>query len=106
MRRVTLLIILCITVLNLVFVLLPLHATPLPNRYSGELSVASYTLGNADILFPLLGDSGHTFYLNPTLEFGSDYQGYADLGLGYRWPAKQSLYYWILSFWWIQSWES
>jgi hypothetical protein len=62
MRRVTLLVILCVTVLNLGFVLLPLHATPLPNRYSGEISVARYALGNADILFPLLSDTDYNFY--------------------------------------------
>lgn len=36
-------------------------------------------------MLPIADDRRHNFYLDPNLAYGTDNQGYADLGLGYRW---------------------
>jgi hypothetical protein len=58
---------------------------PLPARFSADAYSSDYTVGQADLMLPLVGDDQHNFYLDPNVAYGSDNQGYADLGLGYRW---------------------
>lgn len=58
---------------------------PLPPRFSANALASDYTVGQLDLLLPLNANSGHNLYIDPTLAYGSDNQGYADLGLGYRW---------------------
>lgn len=36
-------------------------------------------------MLPMAGNCAHNLYLDPDIAYGSDNQGYADLGLGYRW---------------------
>ncbi len=57
----------------------------LPPRLSANAYASDHTVGNADLMLPMIGDNQHNFYLNPNVAYGSDNQGYADLGLGYRW---------------------
>jgi hypothetical protein len=61
------------------------NATPLPPRFSGNVYTSDFTVGQADVMWPLAGDTQHNLYVDPALGYGSDNQGYADLGLGYRW---------------------
>ncbi len=61
------------------------NATPPPPRLSGNVYASDYTVGQADVMLPLAGDTQHNLYIDPALGYGSDNQGYADLGLGYRW---------------------
>lgn len=61
------------------------QAASLLPRFSGDISVTSYILGKADLLFPITSDDDHNFYINPAIGLGTDHQGYADLGVGYRW---------------------
>jgi hypothetical protein len=42
-------------------------------------------VGSVDLMLPTVGDRSHNFYLDPNVAYGADSQGYADLGLGYRW---------------------
>jgi hypothetical protein len=58
---------------------------PLLPRFSADAYASDYTVGQADLMLPLVGNCAHNFYLDPNLSYGSDSQGYADLGLGYRW---------------------
>lgn len=58
---------------------------PLPPRLSAEAYASDYAIGQADVLLPVLGDDAHNLYVDPSIAYGSDNQGYADLGLGYRW---------------------
>ncbi len=60
-------------------------AFPLPSRLSSNVYATDYTVGEADLMLPLAGDRRHNFYLDPNVAYGTDNQGYADLGLGYRW---------------------
>jgi hypothetical protein len=62
----------------------------LPPRFSANGYASDYTVGEADLMLPLKGDNAHNFYLEPDLAYGSNNQGYGDLGIGYRWVYKQS----------------
>ncbi|WP_342227062.1 histidine kinase [Rickettsiella endosymbiont of Rhagonycha lignosa] len=63
----------------------------LPARFSAEgYASTDYLVGQADLMLPLKGDAWHNFYIDPALAYGSDSQGYADLGLGYRWLRNSS----------------
>jgi hypothetical protein len=63
-----------------------LLSTRLPARFSADgYGSTGYLVGQADLMLPLKGDSWHNFYIDPALAYGNDSQGYADLGLGYRW---------------------
>lgn len=57
----------------------------LPPRLSVNGYASDYTVGEADLMLPLSGDRRHNFYLDPNIAYATDNQGYADLGLGYRW---------------------
>ncbi|WP_010598899.1 hypothetical protein [Rickettsiella massiliensis] len=59
-------------------------AFPLPPRLSANGYASDYIIGGADLMLPIAGDRRHNFYLDPNLAYGTDNQGYADLGLGYR----------------------
>jgi hypothetical protein len=63
------------------------HANyPLPPRFSANAYASDYTIGNADLLIPINSNyCTHNLYIDPMAEYGSDNQGYVDLGLGYRW---------------------
>jgi hypothetical protein len=58
---------------------------PLPPRFSANALASDYTIGQTDLLLPVRGDSAHNLYLDPAVAYGSDSQGIADLGVGYRW---------------------
>ncbi len=61
-------------------------ANALPARFSADGYVSTeYPVGQVDLMLPLKGDAEHNFYIDPALAYGSDSQGYADLGVGYRW---------------------
>jgi hypothetical protein len=60
-------------------------ALPLPPRLAANAYASDYTVGQADLMLSVIGDTQHNFYLDPVVSMGSDNQGYADLGLGYRW---------------------
>jgi hypothetical protein len=60
------------------------QANLLPIRADLEAYASDYTIGQVDALFPLQGNVFHRFYLNSIANYGSDRQGYADLGVGYR----------------------
>jgi hypothetical protein len=61
-------------------------SSPLPARFSADgYGSTDYLVGQADLMLPVKGDAGHNFYIDPALAYGSDSQGYADLGVGYRW---------------------
>ncbi|WP_342147236.1 inverse autotransporter beta domain-containing protein [Rickettsiella endosymbiont of Aleochara curtula] len=57
----------------------------LPPRLSANVYASDYTVGTADLMLPMAGDTRHNFYLDPAIAYGTDNQNYADLGLGYRW---------------------
>ncbi|MGC1854691.1 MAG: hypothetical protein WA659_04885 [Candidatus Aquirickettsiella sp.] len=67
------------------------NATPPPPRFSGNVYASDYTVGQADVMLPLAGDTQHNLYVDPALGYGSDNQGYADLGLGYRWIKNRAV---------------
>ncbi|MES2998523.1 MAG: inverse autotransporter beta domain-containing protein [Pseudomonadota bacterium] len=54
-------------------------------RLSANGYASDFTVGQADLMLPIKGDGTHNLYLDPDVAYGSDNQGYADLGLGYRW---------------------
>lgn len=54
-------------------------------RVSADAYTSDYTVGQADLMFPLNSNNTHNFYVNPSMAYGTDNQGYTDLGLGYRW---------------------
>jgi|GEM_PF-869770 hypothetical protein len=58
---------------------------PLPARFSADGYASDHAIGQADLMLPMAGNSAHNLYLDPSVGLGSDAQGYADLGLGYRW---------------------
>ncbi|MEN9450568.1 MAG: hypothetical protein RJA83_1186 [Pseudomonadota bacterium] len=58
---------------------------PLPPRFSANAYTGVYTVGQADLMVSLDGDSQHNLYVDPQGAYGSDQQWYGDLGLGYRW---------------------
>jgi len=58
---------------------------PLPPRIAVTGYGSARAIGQADLMLPVLGNSTHNFYIDPSVGLGSDVQGYADLGLGYRW---------------------
>lgn len=66
------------------------NALPLPARLSANGYTSDYTVGQADLMVPIVGDTHHNFYLDPTVGIGSDSQGYADLGVGYRWVQSET----------------
>jgi Inverse autotransporter, beta-domain len=66
------------------------YALSLPTRFSANGYASDYTVGEADWLSPLIGDQRHILYVDPSVSYGSDNQGYADLGLGYRWINKKA----------------
>ncbi|MGC1854139.1 MAG: hypothetical protein WA659_02010 [Candidatus Aquirickettsiella sp.] len=72
--------------ISLLFFTLSLEARePLPPRFSAAAYTGVYTVGQADLMVSLDGDSQHNLYVNPQGAYGSDQQWYGDLGLGYRW---------------------
>jgi hypothetical protein len=59
---------------------------PLPPRFSANAYASDFAVGQADLLIPVNSNyCTHNLYLDPDISYGSDNQGYADLGLGYRW---------------------
>jgi hypothetical protein len=68
------------------------HANyPLPPRFSANAYASDYTVGNADLLIPINSNyCTHNLYLDPMAEYGTDNDGYVDLGLGYRWIQKKA----------------
>jgi hypothetical protein len=58
---------------------------PLPARFSAHGYASDYTVGKLDLLVPMAGNYAHNLYLDPTLNYATNNQGTADLGLGYRW---------------------
>lgn len=54
-------------------------------RFSANGYATDYAVGDMDLMIPINGDRYHNLYLNPAVAYGSDKQGYADLGFGYRW---------------------
>ncbi len=58
---------------------------PLPPRFSANAYTGVYTVGLADLMVSLDGDSQHNLYADPQGAYGSDQQWVGDLGLGYRW---------------------
>jgi hypothetical protein len=71
-----------------------LHAqasNPLPPRFSANAYASDYTVGNADFMIPVNSNfCTHNLYLDPMAEYGTDNDGYVDLGLGYRWIQKKA----------------
>jgi len=63
---------------------------PLPPRFSANGYIRDYAVGKADLMLPVRSDVNHNLYLNPSVGYASDEQGYADLGLGYRWMQNAS----------------
>jgi hypothetical protein len=63
---------------------------PLPPRFSAEGYASDYTVGQADLMLPMKGNSAQNLYLDPNLSYASNNQGYADLGLGYRWIRNEA----------------
>ena len=70
----------------------PVYADfPLPPRLSALAYASDYTVGQADLMLPVLGNPNHNnLYIDPALSYGSDNQGAADIGVGYRWIAQQA----------------
>lgn len=61
------------------------YYSSLPGRLSANGLISDYLVGQADLMVPLMGDNTHNLYIDPDIAYGSDEQGYADLGIGYRW---------------------
>lgn len=57
----------------------------LPPRITANAYTGVYTVGQADLMLSIDGDSQHNFYVNPQGSYGSDQQWLGDVGLGYRW---------------------
>jgi hypothetical protein len=74
------------------FIVTKAHANyPLPPRFSANAYASDYTVGNADLLIPINSNyCTHNLYLDPMAEYGTDNDGYVDLGLGYRWIQKKA----------------
>lgn len=70
----------------------PVYADfPLPPRLSALAYASDYTVGQADLMLPVLGHPNrNNLYIDPALSYGSDNQGAADIGVGYRWIAQQA----------------
>jgi hypothetical protein len=60
-------------------------AAPPPSRFSANGYASDYAVGEMDWMIPISGDTLRHTYFNPAIAYGSDNQGYADLGLGHRW---------------------
>jgi len=59
---------------------------PLPPRISANGYASNqYAVAQVDAMLPMLADGAHNFYLDPSISYSKNKQGYADLGLGYRW---------------------
>jgi hypothetical protein len=56
-----------------------------PSRFSANGYASDYAIGEMDWMIPISGDRLRHIYFNPAIAYGSDNQGYADLGLGHRW---------------------
>ena len=61
-----------------------------PPRFSANALVSDFTIGQLDLMLPVDGDEAHNLYIDPNLSYGSDNQGYSDLGMGYRWIQNQA----------------
>lgn len=61
-----------------------------PPRFSINALTSDYTVGQLDLMLPVEGDNAHNLYVDPNLAYGTDNQGYADLGMGYRWIENQA----------------
>ena len=71
----------------------------LPPRISANAYASTdYTIGEADLMLPMAGDRRHNFYADPTVAYGTDNQGTADLGLGYRWIKKDAAIFGVYLF--------
>ncbi|MGC1853945.1 MAG: inverse autotransporter beta domain-containing protein [Candidatus Aquirickettsiella sp.] len=70
----------------------------LPPRLSANAYASDYTVGAADLMLPMAGDRRHNFYLDPNVAYATDNQGYADLGLGYRWIKNDAAIYGVYLF--------
>ena len=60
----------------------------LPARLSANGYASDYAGGQADLMLPIRGDIGHNLYIDPSVAYATDKQGYVDVGLGYRWVRK------------------
>jgi hypothetical protein len=55
---------------------------PLPPRFSANAYASGYTVGNADLMVPVSSNfCTHNLYLDPMVEYATDNNGYADLGV-------------------------
>ncbi|MES2998039.1 MAG: inverse autotransporter beta domain-containing protein [Pseudomonadota bacterium] len=71
---------------SFIFFIPSTHARePLPPRFAANADTGVYTVGQADLMLSLDGDSQHNLYVDPQGAYGSDQQWVGDLGLGYRW---------------------
>jgi len=57
----------------------------LPPRLSASAYASDYTVGQADLMLPVRGNTTQNFYVDPALSYDSDNQSELDIGLGYRW---------------------
>ncbi|MES2998632.1 MAG: hypothetical protein V4700_04845, partial [Pseudomonadota bacterium] len=56
-----------------------------PPRLSVNGYASDFTVGQADLMLLLVSNGRDYLYFDPNVAYGSDNQGYVDLGLGYRW---------------------
>jgi hypothetical protein len=85
LSKIKLFVLFLFSLMGLLFVTASSASLPLPPRFSANASASDYVVGQADLMLPMSGNESHNLYLDPNLGYGSDSQGYADLGLGYRW---------------------
>ena len=69
----------------------PAYASfPLPPRLSALAYASDYTVGQADLMLPMHGNTNQNLYVDPALSYGTDNQNEFDLGVGYRWVHNQA----------------
>jgi Inverse autotransporter, beta-domain len=79
-----------IALVNALFVIKANASFPLPPRFSANAYASDYTVGQADLMLPLAGNRSHNFYVNPNVAASTDDEGYANVGVGYRWIQKEA----------------
>ena len=77
----------CLFLSLLVIFFLTIHAAnaSLSPRISLNGYVSDYTVAETDLMLPIASNAKQNFYINPQLAYGSNNQGVAGLGAGYRW---------------------
>lgn len=67
------------------FVTVSAYSFSLPPRLFVDANAGgSATVGQFDLMLPMAGDKQHNLYFDPIVAYGTNNQGYGDLGLGYR----------------------